>query len=230
MFVRTSIVGAGSVAVLAAAGLVPAQAADNDLIGETASVMLQEADIPASLGTPRAHIFTAEHKTGMAAPWICEKGDRSLTGKKAPRAYTSSFWLAKKTELELSQTAFVYSSRTATDAAWKDLVKKAKKCKGTTKAGNWQTPGGTKYVQKLSNGKTDERYDGATGWWVYSDFEASSAREQWAEDEFVVFFRSGTSIQLIDYDRAPTDSMPTSKRETVEALGEVLDQRWLTRP
>lgn len=221
-----SAVSAVPVVALAAGLLATPAAADNDMIGEAAAAMLQARDVPNLLGQPGAHQFMAEHKT-RAVPWVCTIGDKDLAGKPAVRMYESSYWLAKNGRLELSQTAFSYKSASATKSAWQDLKAKVKKCKGTTTNGNWMVPGGIKYTVVLDNGVTDELYDGRKGVWVTSDFEASSAQADWTEDEFVVFFRSGNSIQLVDFDAKPdSKKISTKKREAVEALGEVLDQRW----
>lgn len=213
-------------AALAGGLLAVPAAADDDRIGDAAAAMLQAKDVPSLLGKPVAHQFMADHRT-RNAPWICTIGDKELMGKASPRTYESNYWLAKNGRLELSQNAFTYASASATKAAWKDLKAKVKKCTGTTTNGDWMVPGGTKYTVVLDNGVTDELYDGRAGVWVSTDFEASSAQANWTEDEFVLYFRSGNSIQLVDYDVMPdATKISQKKRESVEAVGAVLDQRW----
>lgn len=215
-----------AVAALATGLLAAPATADSDMIGEAAAALLQAKDVPSLLGDPGAHQFMADHKT-RTGPWVCTVGDKELAGKPAVRTYESSYWMAKNGRLELSQTAFTYKSASATKSAWQDLKAKAKQCKGTTTNGDWMVPGGTKYTVVLDNGVTDELYDGRKGLWVTTDFEASSAQANWTEDEFVLFFRSANSIQLVDYDAMPDSKKISQKKvEAVEALGEVLDQRW----
>jgi hypothetical protein len=206
-----------------------AQAYDAEAFSYAAGHMLQEKDVPESIGLNDTMNFTASTNADF---YVCSKGDRSISIPSGKNSFLAGYDSKKGVEGSLNIAVTQYATSTSAIKAFGKLKKALTTCAGAT--------GGT---QTYDDGTTDTWARLATTGTVpavtitgvpslflntnYTDIASGPDSSQYSSDSYNVYTLVDDVIITTNYYTGSELNLPTKKRKAINQVAFNAVSAWL---
>jgi hypothetical protein len=232
---HVAVLAALTTVAMSLAVAAPARAYDRDAYVYAAGHMLRSDDLPAALGDMGTGMsFNASLSEGHLTLCYIEKTMyKSPAGKYAYSALFNTYRKSPEAggDISLVSTVTPFASASKAIAAFDDLRKALKNCKGTTTQ-TWTDDDGV--TQTASSLTTNGRVPGVTEVGVESLFlnqnylsTSSDGSDRYGSDTYTVFTLLNDVILSTSYSTGGLANIPTKKRAKVNEVAFTAIDRWL---
>ncbi len=220
---------AAAVLVVSAVAAPAAQAYDAEAYAYAAGHMLQEKDIPSSIGLKDSMMFTASTASRL---YVCRKSDREVTVAGGAYAFNASYDSRKGVEGSLSMGVNQYATSVAAIKAFAQLKKALATCAGSDGSTQTFDDGTTDTWARLSTTGTVPAVTitGVPSLFLnvnYTDVSSDPDSSQYSSDNYTVYTLVDDVIISTSYYTGSELNLPTKKRKVINQVAFNAVSAWL---